>query len=259
MPECCGRFFTPNGIRNHLDKSSYHGNEIECRWCYARWPTHDGRLRLKHEQQNHWLSCDECSCIFETDSELQDHKETAHPPNYCYGCKRSFMNLNNLNQHLKSSIHTGKNVKCPWCTNKYTNLTGVCLHLESGACSSGINRSKIDQYCREVDPNHVFTNKQIGWHNDSSGSSNIATSAAWDGSWYRCYFCQRGFGTLRSLNQHLASPAHQQKSYHCPRCRREYTVLSGLVNHLESESCGQFRFNGTANGLGFVNQLRLGQ
>ncbi|KAL8662160.1 MAG: hypothetical protein Q9168_008300 [Polycauliona sp. 1 TL-2023] len=258
MPQCYGRSFTYNGIRNHLDNSDYHANEIECGWCFARWPTHAGKLHLKHEQENHWLSCDSCTYIFRTEELLQEHKDDEHPPNYCYGCKRQFQNLNNLNMHLKSSTHVGKNVKCPWCPNKFTNLTGVCLHLESGSCTSGINRQKINQYCREVDPNHIFTNKQIGWHNNDESSPNIATTAAWDGSYYRCYICQNGFRFLSSLNQHLASPAHQQKIYHCPRCRREYTVLSGLVNHLESESCGAFRFQGGSSGLGFVQQLRIG-
>lgn len=162
-------------------------------------------------------------------------------------------------QHLKSSVHVGKNVKCPWCNQRFTNLTGVCLHLESGAYSSGINRAKVDQYCREVNPNHVFTNKQIGWHDDNAASStNYATSAAWDGSWYRCYLCQRGFGKLLDLNNHLGSSVHRQKVYHCPRCRREFVVLSGLINHLESESCGAWRFEGTQGGLGFVKQLRIG-
>ncbi|KAL8748974.1 MAG: hypothetical protein Q9184_006997 [Pyrenodesmia sp. 2 TL-2023] len=259
MPQCCGRTFTNNGIRNHLDNSAYHENEIECRWCFARWPTHDGKRRLAHEQSEHWLSCDGCSYIFSTEEALQEHKDAEHPSNYCYGCKRRFQSLNNLNQHLKSSVHTGKNVKCPWCSNKFTNLTGVCLHLESGACPSGINRQKIDQYCRDVDPNHVFTNKQIGWYQDDSNPTTVATSAAWDGSRFRCYLCPSGFSSLRALNQHLGSPVHRQKIYHCPRCRREYTALSGLVNHLESESCGPFRFGGSPSGLGFVQQLRIEQ
>ena len=98
MPTCCGRSFTSNGIRNHLDNSSDHYNEIECRWCYARWPTHDGKLRLAHEKRNHWVACDDCDYIFENDNTLQEHREEEHPPNYCYGCQRRFMNLNNLNQ-----------------------------------------------------------------------------------------------------------------------------------------------------------------
>ena len=98
MPQCCGRSFTYNGMRNHLDNSANHYNEIECRWCYARWPTHAGKLRLKHEQAEHWYSCDNCNSIFETEDALKEHVADEHPPNYCYGCKRQFQSLNNLNQ-----------------------------------------------------------------------------------------------------------------------------------------------------------------
>ena len=220
-------------------------------------PSHAGKLRLKHEQGEHWVECSKCTYIFKDEESLADHEDEAHPQNYCEECQRQFQNLNNLNQHLKSSFHVGKNAKCPWCSQKFTNLTGICLHLESGSCSSGINREKINKYCRQVDPGHIFTNKQIGWYNDHDKTPDMATGAAWDGSRYRCYLCQNGFGTLRALNQHLSSPAHQQKIYHCPRCRREYVALSGLINHLESESCGAFRFSGNTVGLGFVNQLRL--
>ena len=114
-------------------------------------------------------------------------------------------------QHLKSSVHIRKVVKCPWCTLKFTNLTGVCHHLESGNCPSNINCGKINAYCRQVDRDHIFTNKQIEWYdsNDQRASA-IATEASWDGDWYRCYLYGKGFSRLRALNQHLASPAHQQ-------------------------------------------------
>lgn len=259
MPDCCGRSFTSNGMRNHLDNSYNHSNEIGCRWCFARWPIHDGNLRLRHEQQNHWLSCGDCSSIFAFEEDLEEHRDEEHPSNYCYGCERQFSNLHSLNQHLKSSVHIGKNVKCPWCSNMFTNLTGICLHLESGSCSSGINRQKIDRYCKEVDPNHVFTNKQIGWYDDTSDSPSLATNVAWDGSFFRCYLCQNGFHTLAALNQHLGSPAHRQNIYHCPRCQQEYSMLSALVNHLESESCSALRFNGIFSGLAIVQHLRIGQ
>ena len=275
MYECCGRSFDAKGFRQHLDNSYAPANEIVCRWCFARWPAHEGSLRLKHEQRCHWYRCGDCTLIFRSEAGLQEHIDDKHPPNYCYGCQRSFQNLSNLNQvrlailrkqfllmrlpqHLKSSVHVGKNVKCPFCTTKFTNLTGVCLHLESGSCTSGINREKINQYCREVDSSHVFTNKQIGWYDEVSKTNKIASQASWDGSSYRCYFCDKGFKKLSSLNQHLASPAHERRIYHCPRCKKEYVALSGLVNHMESESCGTFRFKGSS-GLGFVKQLRITQ
>ena len=98
---CCDRFFKDfNGFRNHLDNFYANENEIECRWCYARWPTHDGKLRETHEQEEHWLQCSEpgCTYIFENQKALDDHVEEEHPPNFCNGCSRQFQNPNSLNQ-----------------------------------------------------------------------------------------------------------------------------------------------------------------
>ncbi len=104
MPECCGRNFNANGMRNHLDHSAQHDDEIECGWCYARWPTHARKLRLQHEQSEHWYSCQDCEGIFETKKELEEHEDEAHPPNYCYGCQRQFQNPNNLNQVSRTTL-----------------------------------------------------------------------------------------------------------------------------------------------------------
>ena len=96
MHECCGRSFETKALRQHLDNSYAHSNEIECRWCFARWPTHDGRLRLKHEKRHHWYRCEDCTWMFDSKDGLQEHIDEEHPPNYCYGCQRSFKSLNNL-------------------------------------------------------------------------------------------------------------------------------------------------------------------
>ena len=98
MHTCCGRTFEAKALRQHLDYSYAHANEIECRWCFARWPTHDGKLRLAHEEEKHWHKCGDCTWSFSTEEGLQEHINEEHPPNYCYGCQRSFQNLNNLNQ-----------------------------------------------------------------------------------------------------------------------------------------------------------------
>lgn len=161
-----------------------------------------------------------------------------------------------MEKHLKSSTHVGKNVKCPWCPDKFTNLTGVTLHLESGKCPSGIDRQKIDQYCRQVDRDHVFTNRLIEYPTSITYKPATATRSAWDEDrkLFKCCLCPRGFLNLTALNQHLNSPVHQQKIYHCPRshCRLEFVALSALVNRLESETCGSFRSNAIPGSLGSV-------
>lgn len=96
---------------------------------------------------------------------------------------------------------------------------------------------------RRMDRNNVITKPMLmmpGYDNEEM----IATERAWNGQYYECYLCDREFNTLPALNQHVRSPAHEQKIYHCPKrsCSREYKLLSGLVQHIESESCGLMRF-----------------
>ena len=98
--DCCGRRFnTFNSIRDHLDNSSAHSNEIECRWCILRWPSHAEKFRKEHEQQEYWPTCEEggCTYIFENQKALDDHIEE-HPANYCDGCQNQFQSANNLDQ-----------------------------------------------------------------------------------------------------------------------------------------------------------------
>jgi hypothetical protein len=61
---------------------------------------------------------------------------------------------------------------------------------------------------RQRDPQGVITKNLLEW----SGSSEYsATSKSWNSrrQGYECYFCNRLFNTLRSLNQHLQSPARK--------------------------------------------------
>jgi hypothetical protein len=146
-------------------------------------------------------------------------------------------------QHMHSRIHQGSNVTCPWCKNSYTTASGLTIHLESGTCTSGLNRQKINQIVQQLDRNNAITRPMItmpGYDNIET----LATGRAWNGSGYECYLCTREFSTLNGLNSHLRSPVHEQNIYRCPGrgCGREYKILSGLVQHVESESCGLMRF-----------------
>lgn len=105
-----------------------------------------------------------------------------------------------------------------------------------------MNRQRINAEIRRLDRNHVITTRLIEY--PSSNSNTIASERSWNGYQYECALCARGFNTLSALNQHLNSPAHEQRLYRCPGrgCGREFIVLSGLVQHVESESCGVMRF-----------------
>jgi hypothetical protein len=134
-------------------------------------------------------------------------------------------------------------MQCPFCKNSYTNASGLTIHLESGTCSSGLDRHKINNIVRRMDRNNVIINpnRMI----TMPGQDQLfATERAWNGYFYECYLCDREFNSLPALNQHLKSPAHEQHIYRCPKvsCGRQYKLLSRLVQHVESESCGVMRF-----------------
>lgn len=130
----------------------------------------------------------------------------------------------------------------------------MILHLESGGCRSGVTRQIINRYVRQYDTSNVITNPARlltggGGHNTYDDVTYSATAASWNGYEYECYLCHSAFRSLVALNQHLASPRHQENIYVCPlgSCRLQFSGLSALCQHIESERCGISRFRQVQN------------
>jgi len=138
----------------------------------------------------------------------------------------------------------GNSIKCPFCQNTYTTASGVTIHLESGSCVSGIDRTKINTTVRSLDRNNVITRPMLTMPGYDHVET-IATARSWNGDFFECYLCNKEFTTLKGLNQHIQSPAHEQPLYRCPKasCAKPFKALSGLVQHVESETCGVMRFS----------------
>lgn len=153
---------------------------------------------------------------------------------------------------MNSKTHRGTGVSCPFCSGAFVSASGASHHLETGACPNArqASREAIHRAISQLDPNGVITKKQIAWH-DERNSTYSATDSAYNGRFWVCYFCQKGFGARHSLDRHLNSPVHQLKIYHClnkrGQCKKEFVSLAALFNHLESESCGFTRFENVQN------------
>ncbi|KAG5634632.1 hypothetical protein H0H81_001322 [Sphagnurus paluster] len=139
----------------------------------------------------------------------------------------------------------------------------MLFHLDSGTCASGMNRRLLNDNVRRLDRNNIITDpsRMIGGGDGTQDEvTYYATNAAWNGHGYECYLCHSAYNSLRALNQHLASPRHQNKIYFCPlqTCRVRFTTLSALCQHIESERCGVYRFQAVKNTLeGIVAKLKL--
>lgn len=155
---------------------------------------------------------------------------------------------------MESAAHVSANVFCPTgCGRRFVSYSATAIHLESGACSSGVTRDRINYYLQEWDRQGLITTGRRLLPAPSTSSSRNqqmwATEASWspsDGA-YKCYFDNKLFGTLRALNQHLGSPAHAAgtthggvKLFRCPnrQCTAEFVSFSGVMSHIERASCG---------------------
>ncbi|KAI1174358.1 hypothetical protein F4777DRAFT_554212 [Nemania sp. FL0916] len=185
--------------------------------------------------------CEFCHETASTEKLLWEHEAFYH--RWCSRCQRSFQNMNNAIMHFRSYTHLGSTIGCPFCKTTFTTAAGLAHHLERGSClyAPNLNRDKVYRLVRKIDPQGYVAKNLLGWE---GSVTYTASERSWNGYYYQCYFCHRNFNTLYSLNQHLASPVHQQKYYHCPNpnCRKEFTTLAAVCNHLESESCGYMRF-----------------
>ena len=182
--------------------------------------------------------------------ELDRHNRQVHF--YYFQCGTGFVDQNRLRQHLRSTGH--KSVHCPGkeCHKVFTSGADLVCHLESGACRSGVTRQKINRAAAKHDTQHVVTipSRMLAYTQDDTQPSlvtTVATKRSWNGQAYECFLCHREFRSLNALNQHLASPVHEEKMYRCPLgyagCGAEFKALSTLCRHVEHGTCGIRRFN----------------
>ena len=81
------------------------------------------------------FSCDidDCTLLFETEIELQNHKKTFHTNTFkCpfLNCEKSFQNIINLNKHYKSHFPSTKKYHCPYpgCKKSFTASYNLTIH-----------------------------------------------------------------------------------------------------------------------------------
>ncbi|KAJ6577597.1 hypothetical protein B0H19DRAFT_1207972 [Mycena capillaripes] len=273
MPECyrcCYTFNSYSALHQHEQNSPNHHICDDCDKDFTSWQG----LKQYFLQSPMHDCCQHCDTHFDASEELEDHFETDHHywatcrkffqsalgmhehrrqlHHYCASCKRLFQSASNLTNHLNSALHRPKDVSCPG--------KGCGLAFISRSSFISTDRQTINRYVRQYDTNNVITDPA---RLITGGSTNEVTYAAsarsWNGSAYGCYLCHAGYRTLASLNQHLASPRHQEKIYVCPLnlCRQHFPTLSGLCQHIESERCGVAKFKVVQNTMDdLVGQMR---
>ncbi|KAJ5861809.1 Zinc finger C2H2, partial [Penicillium soppii] len=249
---CYDEFYDRSDCDEHMDD---YDHWRECETCPRKFRSNQA-CNQHMDNLQHWapeFECETCTRTFSSQNAANQHMQaTGHYENYCRDCDRHFQNENCYRMHMNSKLHRGKGVNCPFCSAGFVTASGASHHLESGACPEAgrWNRDTIHRAIRSLDTNGIITKRQIEWHGDEDVQYE-ATHAAFDGDFWRCYICQKGFNMVHSLNAHINSPVHKSRIYHClnkrGQCNKEFVSLAALFSHLESESCGYTRFENVQN------------
>ncbi|KAK7026332.1 hypothetical protein R3P38DRAFT_2949282 [Favolaschia claudopus] len=266
MPVCdrCDRYFgSYSALRQHEQNSPNHHFCDDCDRDFAT----DYALKQHYANSPRHDYCQSCDSHFDDEDELEEHYIEDHHycgkclglhehyrqsanHHYCGECQRHFQTASNLTSHLNSSTHRPKDVRCPGkgCGMSFVSRSAMLLHLEAGTCKSGADRKVINRVVQTYDTQNIITNP-ARLITGGGNTTYAASERAWNGYAYECYLCHADYRTLAALNQHLASPRHQDKIYVCPlsSCRVQFTTLSGLCQHIESERCGVAKFRVVQN------------
>ncbi|KAE8168133.1 hypothetical protein BDV40DRAFT_294685 [Aspergillus tamarii] len=253
-PECeiCSRTFrTWRACEQHMDDTAHWAPRFYCQTCSREFFSQSA-ANQHMTAVRHW---NRVPCVTRNTTFLDnmmaelDQIGMGFFKTYCWTCCRKFQSENSLQMHLKSTIHRGSNIPCPFCKAEYTSASSLTHHLEQGSCPRAdiLNRETILHIVQERDPHRAITNEQLECHTIKEGNSQHPTTTnAFNGSCWECYLCHGEFSSATALDSHLSSPAHKQAVYHCPnskdKCAKEFTTLAALFDHLESEACSYIRF-----------------
>ena len=136
----CDRFFVhPEALGQHL-RSPVHATQFHCCDC-------DRDFVDEHALNQHLAN--------------KIHSHRAISDHECEECGRGFRNKKALQQHRSSVVHNPlSNLKCvddSRCKKRFSCPSALLHHLESGSCSSGMTRQKLNSIVRSQDTDRVIT------------------------------------------------------------------------------------------------------
>lgn len=244
---CRVEFVSDHVLWQHEAKSPKHNICDACNEDFSTARAFNQHYAECHEERH----CQWCHMYFDKSLALIQHHRTQH--RYCNICDLAFRDGEAIEAHNVSAEHTL--ISCPGrkCNRRFGSAAALISHLEFGACSSKMNRNKINQLAVDLDRTNVITNPlrllraPDGYAAPPHPIINIATELSFNGQAYECFLCHREFKKLEGLNQHLVSPVHEAAIYRCPQqwqgCNTEFRTLSGLCQHVEKQRCAVRRFN----------------
>ncbi|KAF8156344.1 hypothetical protein BJ912DRAFT_1012556 [Pholiota molesta] len=186
--------------------------------------------------------CQDCNLWLKSAEAMDAHLQNKKKHAWCFTCSRDLGTSNGLLQHKDSVVHLARDHACPFCDAKFKCASSVAHHIESGTHKITRHHVTAAIHAMDIVPN-ITLNRITGPPTSTTAeaaTTYIATEASFNGRSYECAVpeCAQTFATLRALDLHLNSAAHDEDAFKCPKCNVQFKVVSGFIQHLESRSCG---------------------
>lgn len=251
--ECpeCGKYLTKIGILPHL-RAHAGVFPFQCTYCSKKFV--DGNIMKRHLKVHLGIRSYKCKfCPREFDRRLtldthlmREHKDSAGivASHLCNICGHKFLQLNQLNAHLK--FHD-KTVRCPHpgCLLTFRYQSEMLIHMQvhtketrflCDECGyAGKTKTQLSRHRR------VHTGeRRYKCSHCSYGAKHIANLTRHErvhtgNKPYQCPYCKYSCNTQENLRKHiLKTKRHAGKPvYPCPKCDFGCNSASEFQNHME--------------------------
>ncbi|XP_072049205.1 uncharacterized protein [Amphiura filiformis] len=239
---CNVYFSSEESLRDHEKMHVCHA-VATCPCCSSQVRTPNPNVRSMETQTLTFESCDKCSEEFESKTELDWHRLTAHkitPPTVhlssskppgrpripkekltCTVCGRVFKNVSAVKSHMRAhrGRETRETIQCKDCDITFQEESELKLHMENHqtfACSE----------CGKLFTSLLRLQAHFRWHDQSNDEKSLVTDKTWI-----CHVCGQVYGRKSHLTTHLKR--HEgNRSYTCIHCGKGFYTSHNLKIHV---------------------------
>lgn len=180
---CATQFLNKHKLKIHI-KTSEHmqsskGAGVYCPDCEIFPPSVaslEQHMTLKHDvNRPATFHCCDCSKDFTTNTAFKTHMyfhRFGKDEPRCSLCPMEFKSEKAYARHMQRGKH--KNLSCPVgliCSRRFASVSALVMHLESGACKSGMDRKQLNQLVLTYD-----TTNAIMLRIQYQGEGNVGSS-----------------------------------------------------------------------------------
>lgn len=171
---CDQHFDTVADFDSH-NEAGLHVTEFMCLECGESFTSVQGLEHHLQDRSSHVKPQPEAPKV----TAVVTHGESK----WCKQCKRWFNDGHAYEQHVTSLKHKPiAQLTCPIsssCKRRFQSPSALVQHLESGSCSSGMDRHKLNALVRRVDSGQMITN---GRASDSNALGSTEVNSRLDGA-----------------------------------------------------------------------------